>query len=387
MSGTTAVLVSKGPQDAFLINNNGNTSFFQGRYTRHTNFAQAPKMVSMIGSSPTPGGVSIVPILSYGDLINSMWMHGGIDPATGGAATVTIPGVNAPPGLTGCLYGTLFELFIGGQPVDTHTYDYISDVHGVYLADSMSKSRTSSNFMNFDANVDNTFVPLRFFFCENEMFLPLIALKHTPVELRVTWGPYVTPDVQFFANYVYLDEKERLAMENADMSLIITQVQRLTPHFDPSSSTFGIDLVLNHPVKTIFFGFPAVGLSSTWNFAKADMYLNGTPLFENMYPAYFHTVQGYNHTKYGKIQFSSDPTVNSPFFTQYYMFNFCLDATSYKPTGTCNFSRMENARLVITGPKVTTVSGYTPLGQFNVYAINYNILKIFKGLAGVIFTN
>jgi hypothetical protein len=382
MSGALISLVSKGAQDAYLINNDGNTSFFQSRYSRHTNFAQAPKLMNQVGGPAASGGTTVITIESHGDLVNGMWLFGGV------GEQVVIPGVNAPPGLIGFLPGTVFELHIGGQLIDSHTFDYLSDIWNVYLAETETKRSMMNNFMTSNPavplNVDYTFFPLHFFFCDSDMFLPLVSIQYHAIEVHVKWGPHVNQmngEPKVYCNYVFLDEKERegLAMKG-EMDILVTQVQR-HPVMNES-----IDLsVFNHPVKSIYFGYPSVGLSSTWSFDSADIMLNGTHLLEKMYSQYFHTVQGYYHTKFGNIQFSS--SFNSPVYTQYYTYNFCLDATSYKPTGTCNFSRLDSAKLNIVNPRVDTVSGYVPMTPFTIYAINYNVLRVKGGMAGILFGN
>jgi hypothetical protein len=369
MSGALISLVSKGAQDVYITSDTG-SSFFQTKYSRHTNFAQAPKLMRMIGES-------VVPIDS-GDLVNGMWLYGGVN------QQVSIPGVNAPPGLIGFLPGTVFELWIGGQLVDSHTFDYLSDIWNVYLAETETKRSMMNNFMTTGLqNLDYTFFPLHFFFCDSDMFLPVLAIQYHSIEVHIKWGPYVnqlsrTPQV--YCNCIFLDTKEREAFVQRDLSFLITQVQRYPMNTDAMDLT-----VLNHPVKSLYFGYPSLGLSSTWSFDSIDILLNGTHLVEKMYQSYFHTVQGYYHSKFGNIQFSS--TINSPVYTQYYTYNFCLDATSFKPTGTCNFSRLDNAKIHIENHQVTTVSGYQKVSPFTLYAVNYNVLQIKKGLAGILFGN
>jgi hypothetical protein len=448
MSGALISLVSKGAQDVYL---NGDFSFFKTKYSRYTNFAQAPKLLNMVGGAIQAGGTTTIQIDSYGDLINGIWLHGGEDAQseitsskvlitgyiTDGVLTVTSDttpvqgmklrvfiaeppetvetyisqdnhdgtfnlntdasygssgdplnmmayiGTDSPPGLVGCLPGTIFDLYIGGQLIDSQTFDFMSDIWNVYLADTSTKRSVGTNFMSTNPNLDYTFVPLHFFFCDNEMFLPLVAIQYHAVEIRVRWGPWVDQagPIQAYGNYVFLDTNEREEMVAKPMDLLVTQVQRSIPNGTLDLSVF------NHPVKSIYFGYPSVGWSSTWDFASADFLLNGTYILEKMYPAYFHTVQGYYHTKHGSIQFASDPNFHSPTTTQYYNYNFCLDATSYRPTGTCNFSRLDNARIHLTQPEVYTADGYTPLTPLTMYAVNYNVLRVKAGMAGILFGN
>jgi len=97
-----------------------------------------------------------------------------------------------------------------------------------------------------------------------------------------------------------------------------------------------------------------------------------------MTPTYFYTAQVYYHTKHGVTTF--DQLNKSPRYTQFFMYSFALDASSYRPTGTCNFSRLDNAKVNISGTTGAT-SGLT------VYAINYNVLRVKDGLGGILFGN
>jgi hypothetical protein len=143
---------------------------------------------------------------------------------------------------------------------------------------------------------------------------------------------------------------------------------------------------LNHPVKSIFFGFTTTNAqieTDKFSFSSVDMQLNGTPLFENMSPLYFHIVQNYNQSRYGIIQYDED--TDCPFYTRYFAYHFCMNASEYKPTGTCNFSRLDNAKLILRN----AVKGYgRPVQEdIKIYAVGYNILRIDKGMAGILFAN
>ena len=62
------------------------------------------------------------------------------------------------------------------------------------------------------------------------------------------------------------------------------------------------------------------------------------------------------------------------------VYSFSLKPEEHQPSGTCNFSRIDNAQLKITG---------TPMlgGDFNVYAVNYNVLRIMSGMGGLAYSN
>jgi hypothetical protein len=348
MSGALISLVSKGVQDVYLMNNDSDSSFFKNKYTRYKNFAQAPKKIDFTSVIQNSGTTSII-IPSLGDLVNQIWLEG--------------------DNIIDNLNGTRFELYIGGQIIDSQTFDFMADVWQVYIAETYSKSQTINNNVS---NSDPDFFPLHFFFCDNHMFLPLLALKYHQVEIRIQWGPDIqkVTNLTAYGNYIFLDTDERNSFAEKPLDFLITQVQTIT------GDSHGVDLsLLNHPVKSVYFGLPQEKGGSKWSFKRASIAINGNYLLENMSPSYFHTVQGYYHTQYGVINLK----VKSPFYTQYFTYNFCLDATSYVPTGTCNFSRLDTGKLQIVG-----TSG---LSTLTVYAVNYNVLRIKAGLGGILFSN
>ena len=69
MSGALIQLVSKGVQDVYLTSDEGH-SFFRMKFTRHTNFSQAPKFIKTVHSNDTS---ITIPVL--GDVINGLWFE------------------------------------------------------------------------------------------------------------------------------------------------------------------------------------------------------------------------------------------------------------------------------------------------------------------------
>jgi len=193
-----------------------------------------------------------------------------------------------------------------------------------------------------------------------------------------------------YGNYLYLDTEERESLTKRTLDFVITQTQRVefplnsvTDNIADSGGYNTLDISsFNHPVKSLFFGF---GTSQTnpavdrFTFKTADMYINGTPLLENMSPVYFHTAQNYYKSTYGKTYFNMPS--HSPTLTRYFAYHFCLNASDYNPSGSCNFSRLDNAKLVIRGAEAVDRP------YMYVYAVNYNVLRIKDGLAGILFGN
>ena len=374
MSGALIQLVSKGVQDIYLTSDEGH-SFFRTKFTRHTNFSQAPKFIKTITDSDTS---ITIPVL--GDVINGLWFEADSNSGDNIASNL--------------FYNSTIDLFIGGQKVDSQHFDYYSEIWPNYLADTYNKSQELNN----KASLSNKyFVPLHFFFCDHKAFLPLVALQSHQVEIRITFDqatlaviPASEKKATMYGNYLYLDTEERESLTKRTLDFVITQTQRVefplnsvTDNKTDSGGYNALDISsFNHPVKSLFFGFGTSQTNFTvdrFTFKNADIQINGTPLLENMSPTYFHTAQNYYKSTYGKTYFNMPS--HSPTLTRYFAYHFCLNASDYNPSGSCNFSRLDNAKLVIRGAEAVGRS------YMYVYAVNYNVLRIKDGLAGILFGN
>ncbi len=104
----------------------------------------------------------------------------------------------------------------------------------------------------------------------------------------------------------------------------------------------------------------------------AKLQLNGQDRFSEREGSYFDVVQPFqHHTR------APDTGIN--------VYSFALRPEEHQPSGTCNFSRIDNAvlQLVLSSP---TVSG-TSTAKVRVYAVNYNVLRVMSGMAGVAYSN
>ena len=356
MSGALVQLVSKGVQDVYLTSDEG-MSLFSMKYKRHTNFAQAPRLIKTITATDN----SII-IPTWGDLINSVWFEG--------------------TDLITKFDGAVFDLYIGGVKIDSHAFDFVADIWQNYHAENFVKAQ---EIFNKTSQSSTRFFPMHFFFCDHDMFLPLVALQFQEVEIRVNFANQNASDIKCYGNYIFLDSDERIKFTNTPTDLIITQVQSTKSHIENPRTTLDISS-FNHPVKSLFFGYQAKGglvEEDKLSFSTADIYLNGTSILENMSPLYFHLVQSYVNSKYGLVNFVD--TSNCPQYTRYYAFHFCKNASEYKPTGTCNFSRLDNAKIVIRD--IVKGTNRTSDTELTAYAVNYNVLRIRNGLGGILFAN
>ena len=104
----------------------------------------------------------------------------------------------------------------------------------------------------------------------------------------------------------------------------------------------------------------------------AKLQLNGQDRFSEREGTYFDLVQPYqHHTR------SPDTGIN--------VYSFALRPEEHQPSGTCNFSRIDNATLQLVLSNAT-VTG-TSTAKVRVYATNYNVLRIMSGMGGLAYSN
>ena len=100
--------------------------------------------------------------------------------------------------------------------------------------------------------------------------------------------------------------------------------------------------------------------------------LNGQDRFSEREGSYFDTVQPFqHHTR------SPDTGIN--------VYSFGLRPEEHQPSGTCNFSRIDNATLQLVLSN-RTVDG-TATAKVRVYATNYNVLRVMSGMGGLAYSN
>ena len=100
----------------------------------------------------------------------------------------------------------------------------------------------------------------------------------------------------------------------------------------------------------------------------AKLQLNGQDRFSEREGTYFDLVQPYqHHTK------TPDTGIN--------VYSFALRPEEHQPSGSCNFSRIDNATLQLVLSNAT-VEG-TKTAKVRVYATNYNVLRIMSGMGGL----
>ena len=266
----------------------------------------------------------------------------------------------------GVAWITDIEIQIGGQKIDKH-YGTWLDIYDELFDDNK----------DLKTAIHGKFMPLRFWFNRNPgLALPLIALQYHEVKinLQLAASATATDYTGLLVNYLYLDTDERRRFAQVSHEYLIEQVQ----HTGPESDTT-IDMNFNHPVKALFWTGSGTGSVAL---GAAKLQLNGHDRAAEQPHDYYHLVQPYesglghcgkslnNETrKWG-------PVVNTGDHNNVGMYSFCLKPAEHQPSGTCNFSRIDNARLNMDGANSVWL-----------FAMNYNVLRIMSGMGGLAYSN
>jgi len=382
-------LVAYGAQDIYLTGN-PQITFFKVVYRRHTNFSMEAIKQTWSGSTgvsgnPSAGSCSAT-ISRNGDLIHRMYLE------LNGTLANSVHNFNSKSIKS-------IELEIGGQKIDKHTGDWmnvwslLTEPNQTGMTGNVGTNRGTA-FQNMSGMggaytgssgvfADHlSFVPLMFWFCRNPgLSLPLIALQYHEVKVILehdfSSNYSLLQQNDLYVDYIYLDTDERRRFAQVSHEYLIEQLQENVVSGNNQLLTF------NHPVKELIFTSDQIHLDAIGN-GNADntikLKLNGHDRFSARDYRYFTRTQIWqNHTGSGGIGGTVTNNGDSAKFVDSIgVYSFALKPEEHQPSGTCNFSRIDNAQLVY-GINVNHLK--------KVYAVNYNVLRIMSGMGGLAYSN
>ena len=295
------------------------------------------------------------------------------------------------------------ELQIGGTKIDKHYGRWMHIWSQLTKTNEHALSHTQMVNGNNGFNSNTLYVPLQFFCCRNDgLALPLIALQYHDVRLEFEFNSAANcisnlnkagtavgtksenvfmSNTSVFINYIYLDSEERKRFSQASHEYLIEQLQFTgidSVSSDSNDISNKIRLNYNHPIKELIWAVVKDDIITADKFtnftngfnlnpvSNAILQLNGHDRFSKQTGKYFNYVQPLTHH-------SRTPSAGIN------IYSFALHPEDHQPSGTCNFSRIDNATLNIT----TKNSG----SNLYIYAINYNILRIMSGMGGIAYSN
>jgi hypothetical protein len=432
MGGGLLQLIAYGAQDAYL-SGNPQITFWKGLYKRHTNFAMEPFRINFNGQ-PTWGTKQTAIVGRHADLLYSTYVevqlpYLGTDgqPAQWNYGTAADGTIN-PLGFNLISH---VELDIGGQLIDRLYSEYMflwssltSDYFKAQKLSTMLHDGLNTSTLRLPNPVgcstghgrpslpNSFYIPLMFFFTKNPgAALPLIALQYHEVKINVIWKDPVeiagnynnvsklpqASSAALYIDYIYLDTEERRRFAQQSHEYLIEQVQ-FNEDVGISSPNQRIDLTFNHPVKELIWVVQPRSYTDCkavrretrttitnrllpYVYDKPAVYeqwiqMNGQDRLERRFGDYFNKVQPYQHHT------GIAPGVGV------YMYSFAIKPEENQPSGTCNFSRVDTATIVMTMDGSVNVNQDTDdTWNVRVYAINYNVLRIMSGMGGLAYSN
>jgi hypothetical protein len=275
------------------------------------------------------------------------------------------------------------ELEIGGQKIDKH-YAAWFDIYNELFETNHDYRRILTR--GIVSNDEIVYIPLRFWFNRNAgLALPLIALQYhevkVVVDLKVPTN-ITLKEANLLVNYFYLDTDERRRFAQVSHEYLIEQVQHtgVESMSDGANDTGRVDMNFNHPVKALFWT-----TDGTNYLDNVKIQLNGHDRFSEQGADYFHLVQPYEcglgnghsvnriNREWGSLKICDETNSVG-------MYSFCLKPGEHQPSGSCNFSRIDNAKLNYTNGKAVSDS-------LHLFALNYNVLRIMSGMGGLTYSN
>jgi len=429
MGGGLMQLVAYGAQDVYLTGN-PQITFFKIVYRRHTNFSIECIEQTLTGTLTQNADKLFSKISRNGDLIGNMHLDLKLPETNQTKKKGSFHWTNN----TGHAYIDNISIFIGGQLIDKH-YGHWLDIWNE-LTDYednekalINKHHDKHSYYEITDSLAplQLYIPLKFWFNRNiGLALPIIALQYHEVEIQLETRELVTlvnskpqnggaqdtitemgaPSLKLFADYIYLDTDERRRFAQISHEYLIEQLQ-----YSTEIASRNTKLNLSHPVKEIIWTIQNINVidSKTTNtgnnaslnnqtalnngndyfcysalnvpedsdmveyinyakshepFDKFNIKLNGHDRFSKQKASYFRLIQ----------PLQCGHKVPSKHI---YLYSFALTPAKHQPSGTCNFSRIENAELSFTKVR--------PNSNINIYAINYNILRIMSGMGGLAY--
>tara|TARA_Y100000741_G_scaffold205764_2_gene156539 strand:- start:6451 stop:7923 length:1473 start_codon:yes stop_codon:yes gene_type:complete len=283
------------------------------------------------------------------------------------------------------------EIEIGGQTIDKHYSKWLDIYNELFEENHEYRVALNEGNINLDVNkVENIYIPLRFWFNKNiGLALPLISLQYHDVVIIVNLKNMADVNIVnnlLLVNYIYLDVDERRKFSELKHEYLIEQVQ-FTGEEILYEGVNHINLNYNHPIKSLFW--TTTGKSYI---EKANLQLNGHDRFAELNADYFHLIQPYEtnmgHTYKLSLNSNKDnrkwtiKPKKCSMFSPVGMYSFCLKPKDYQPSGSCNFSKIDNARFNYNG--LTKDRNNDTLYLF---ALNYNVFRVLNGMGGLVYSN
>jgi hypothetical protein len=375
MPGAILQLTAYGAQDIYLTGN-PQITYFKFIYRRHSNFSIESINIYDNNFDINMGSRIITKVPLQGDLLSSIFLEVIMDNSA----------------IVNSYYGyqliDYVDFEIGNQLIDRQ--------YGEWMAIWSDLNYTTDKLQMLDDMISSTndtlYIPLLFWFCRNPgLAIPLIALQYNECRLIIQFknsnkviGNANISSIKIYADYFFLDTDERRLFMNNSHQYLIEQIQFNESKIIQTTDTrYDLDFKFFHPIKELIWIISDLSDNTPYNIENFEkcknvvLQFNGQDRFSRRDGTYF--------TKVQRFQYHIGAGANSA-FPYIHIYSFALHPHEYQPSGSCNFSRIDNSILQINLDTSTLVSN-TQYRLIRLYGINYNVLKIINGMGGLAYTS
>jgi hypothetical protein len=411
-------LETSGPQDRYFTVDPDYTHFLQS-FKKHSNYSTEhayldPENVADFGKK-----VKFIIPQNQGDLLKTL------------SVKVTLPALNS--GNIGYIesigHGLIeyADIMIGGEVIQRIPSDYLQIYSEHNVTQTKQKAlekligkyslRTSAvpvanptiiGFLGPSTSEQEYFIDIPFYFYNNpKLAIPLCAITKQEIEVEIklrdytqvivdtstgsyaplTYVPKIV-DFQLCAEIVFVDICERVKIKTTKRDYIVTQIQQNTFDVEKNVNTGKFKLSFINPVKELYFVIQRQGVTPFDYDNTLSISNDKLVLYENL--------------DYLKLSFDGEDIITNEtgnvimlkavqgaihhsktqLIRRFYSYSFACEPEKWYPTGQINMSIVKEQILNLS---MTPCVNFAR--QIRVYALSYNILRVYKGIAETLFNS
>jgi hypothetical protein len=299
---------------------------------------------------------------------------------------------------------------IGGQHIDSvyshylHMWEELSGQPGKRLEEMVGKRMTRQQLVADSAKDRVLYVPIPFYFTRHSgNALPLVSLQFHSVQVHVSFtqlskliqvsdsdvtvvrcstGQAITQNdiaAQLDVTYIYLDMEERDRFAVGSFQQLVSQVQHAT--YSGKQDHISTQLNFNHPCTEIIWAAQrkcASDANNTFDYSGP----HNTDIFQSCTLKVNNLTRFCREATYFRLKVPYEVHTNIP-KNFIYCYSFALQPESCQPSGSLNFSRIDNVEFSAQLQPGVADNGVNVI----IFARNWNVLRFKEGLGGILFAN
>lgn len=410
--GALIQLSAVGVEDVDLTVN-ANHTFWKTTYVKATGYSMEPREVAFTGTAGYGSRKAAVQIIRSGDMLCDMYLMYDIAPFVGDGTNAYVAGDVRFTNDVGRAFIDTVAIDIGGVIYDTkqgefiHIWEELTVRKELHCNRLTGKSESVADLFDWGKGVQRIYTPISFWFTDDyAQALPLVGLYQHDVRIEfqfkalaaltipatgVTYinaseiGAGIT-NLVLVCEYVFLENNERNYFARGSHKYMITQLQYsgLTS-VTSSNTTANVTVNFNHPTQELiwvfrdvanvtapileyfdFAGLAVDGLVEGDTFLTNRLLLNSSERYAPRDPHYFRQVTT-------KRVHSRIPNKHI------YVYSFALHPEQIEPSGSINFSRIDNTEMRFT--RAATTNNV----EFHLWARSINWMKIERGMGKLFY--